>query len=141
MTTQDPYDDEDTLPHMPGEDEEEGDRDEDLTIQFDVTVSRADGQESLEFACATDGATVEVRNVRYHAQGPEGAEYGLSSYPGPNYDELDETLQEEFHKYLEARGIDESLANFIMESHLDKEQKEYMGWLRNVSNFVGGKKQ
>ena len=93
--------------------------------------------------------------------------------------------------YLEARGIDETLANYIMESyepglctltppdphlpvaerrlvprwfqpfHLssqkpvskfvfqiqqlrryfqDKEQKEYMGWLHNVSNFVSAKK-
>ena len=135
---QDPYDDEDDIP-MPGEDDEDAADEEDMTIQFAVSVTRADGQESLEFACATDGVTVEVRNVRYDAVDPNGEEYGLSSYPGPNYDELDESVQEEFHKYLEARGIDETLANYIMESYEDKEQKEYMGWLHNVSNFVAKK--
>jgi hypothetical protein len=43
---------------MPGEEEEE--EEDDLTIQFSVSVTRADGQESLEFACATDGVTVEA---------------------------------------------------------------------------------
>ena len=68
---QDPYDSEDDMPHMPGEEEEE-DEDDDMTIQFSVSVTRADGQESLEFACATDGVTVEVRNVRYDAVDPDG---------------------------------------------------------------------
>lgn len=137
--SEDPYDDEDDTPQMPGEEEEE--EEDDLTIQFSVSVTRADGQESLEFACATDGVTVEVRNVRYDAVNSSGEEYEtLSSYPGPNYDELDESVAEQFHMYLEARGIDETLANYIMESYEDKEQKEYMGWLHNVSNFVSAKK-
>ena len=63
----------------------------------------------------------------------------MSSYPGPNYDELDESVQEEFHKYLEARGVDSGLANYIMEVHIDKEQKEYTRWLENVGNFVRAK--
>ena len=120
------------------------DEDEDVTIHFSVSVSRGDGHEGLEFSCATDGETVEVRNVRYEAIGGGGGgeadeddedEY-FSSYPGPNYDELDESVQEEFHKYLEARGIDSTLANYIAEVHVDKEQREYTRWLENVANFV-----
>jgi len=120
------------------------DEDEDVTIHFSVSVSRGDGHEGLEFSCATDGETVEVRNVRYEAIGGGGGgeadeddedEY-FSSYPGPNYDELDESVQEEFHKYLEARGIDATLANYIAEVHVDKEQREYTRWLENVANFV-----
>ena len=45
-------------------------------------------------------------------------------------------VQEEFHKYLEARGIDATLANYIAEVHVDKEQREYTRWLENVANFV-----
>ena len=120
------------------------DEDEDVTIHFSVSVSRGDGHEGLEFSCATDGETVEVRNVRYEAIGGGGGgeadeddedEY-FSSYPGPNYDELYESVQEEFHKYLEARGIDATLANYIAEAHVDKEQREYTRWLENVANFV-----
>ena len=119
------------------------DEDEDVTIHFSVSVSRGDGHEGLEFSCATDGETVEVRNVRYEAIGGGGGEADeddedeyFSSYPGPNYDELDESVQEEFHKYLEARGIDATLANYIAEAHVDKEQREYTRWLENVANFV-----
>jgi complement component 1 Q subcomponent-binding protein len=138
--TEDPYDEDDAI--LPaGADEGDEDEDEDVAIHFLVSVSRGDGEEALEFSCATDGETVEVRNVRYEslADGLEddamGAGY-LSAYPGPNYDELDESVQEEFHKYLEARGVDAGLARYIMEVHIDKEQKEYTRWLENVSNFV-----
>jgi complement component 1 Q subcomponent-binding protein len=117
--------------------------DEDVTIHFTVSVSRGDGHEGLEFSCATDGETVEVRNVRYESLGSLGSsddeddeDAYFSSYPGPNYDELDESVQEEFHKYLEARGIDATLANYIAEVHVDKEQREYTRWLENVANFV-----
>ena len=41
-----------------------------------------------------------------------------------------------FLGYLEARGVDAGLARYIMEVHIDKEQKEYTRWLENVSNFV-----
>ena len=117
--------------------------DEDVTIHFTVSVSRGDGHEGLEFSCATDGETVEVRNVRYESLGSLGSsddeddeDAYFSSYPGPNYDELDESVQEEFHKYLEARGIDATLANYVAELHVDKEQREYTRWLENVADFV-----
>ena len=96
--TEDPYDEDDAI--LPaGADEGDEDEDEDVAIHFLVSVSRGDGEEALEFSCATDGETVEVRNVRYEslADGLEddamGAGY-LSAYPGPNYDELDESVQE-----------------------------------------------
>lgn len=125
---------------MEGELEE--DEEEDITIHFLVSVSKGDGREALEFSCATDGETVEVRNVRYESLGSDDEDdmgSYMSSYPGPNYDELDESVQEEFHKYLEARGVDSGLANYIMEVHIDKEQKEYTRWLENVGNFVRAK--
>lgn len=137
--TEDPYEDE--YEEMVVDDEEE---DEDVTIHFTVSVSRGDGHEGLEFSCATDGETVEVRNVRYEqlnmssddTDDLDDDESYFSSYPGPNYDELDESVQEEFHKYLEVRGVDSDLANYIAEVHVDKEQREYTRWLENVSNFV-----
>ena len=144
--TEDPYEEDEYFVSDAdgGATNEAEDEDEDVTIHFSVSVSRGDGHEGLEFSCATDGETVEVRNVRYEAIGGGGGgeadeddedEY-FSSYPGPNYDELDESVQEEFHKYLEARGIDATLANYIAEAHVDKEQREYTRWLENVANFV-----
>ena len=144
--TEDPYEeDEYFASEVDGAAGETDEEDEDVTIYFSVSVSRSDGHEGLEFSCATDGETVEVRNVRYEslsgASGDGEADEDdedayFSSYPGPNYDELDESVQEEFHKYLEARGIDSTLANYIAEVHVDKEQREYTRWLENVANFV-----
>ena len=140
--TEDPYEEDEYFAET-NETNETGEDDEDVTIHFTVSVSRGDGHEGLEFSCATDGETVEVRNVRYESLGSFGSsdeqddeDAYFSSYPGPNYDELDESVQEEFHKYLEARGIDATLANYIAEAHVDKEQREYTRWLENVANFV-----
>ena len=144
--TEDPYEeDEYFASEVDGAVGETDEEDEDVTIYFSVSVSRSDGHEGLEFSCATDGETVEVRNVRYESLGgasgdgeadEDDEDAYFSSYPGPNYDELDESVQEEFHKYLEARGIDATLANYIAEAHVDKEQREYTRWLENVANFV-----
>ena len=96
----------------------------------------------LEFSCATDGETVEVRNVRYESLSDaeeDDADLLAASYPGPNYDELDEAVQEEFHRYLEARGVDHVLANYIAELHVHKEQELYTDWISKVRGFVGPK--
>ena len=57
-------------------------------------------------------------------------------YIGPQFDTLDVGLQEEFDKFLQERGINESLAYFLPEYAEWKEQKEYTSWLNNVKNFV-----
>ena len=116
--------------------------DEEAALHFIVNVSKGDGSEMLEFSCATDGETVEVRNVRYESLADaeeDDADLLAASYPGPNYDELDEAVQEEFHRYLEARGVDHVLANYIAELHVHKEQELYTDWISKVRGFVGPK--
>ena len=116
--------------------------DEEAALHFIVNVSKGDGSEMLEFSCATDGETVEVRNVRYESLADaedDDADLLSASYPGPNYDELDEAVQEEFHRYLEARGVDHVLANYIAELHVHKEQELYTDWISKVRGFVGPK--
>lgn len=57
-------------------------------------------------------------------------------YGGPVFAELDETLQDRFHQFLEERGFDSALADFIPNYIEHKEQKEYMRWLDSVAKFV-----
>ena len=71
------------------------------------------------------------------------------------FDTLDVSVQEEFEKYLQERGVNESLAIFIPEYAEHKEQQvctlstrlfsitvdlpihqEYIKWLEVVKNFV-----
>ena len=50
--------------------------------------------------------------------------------------QLDEHLQRQFKKYLDARGINEDLSNYLLDLLEDKEQREYQRWLQNVEAFI-----
>lgn len=50
--------------------------------------------------------------------------------------QLDEQLQRQFKKYLDARGVNEELANYLLDLLEDKEQREYQRWLHNVEAFI-----
>lgn len=52
------------------------------------------------------------------------------------FSDLDENLQKAFLKYLEVRGVNPSLTNFLHEYMISKESKEYLEWLKNLKNFI-----
>lgn len=57
-------------------------------------------------------------------------------YQGPPFSNLDENVQSSFESYLEARGINNELADFITEYSVHRENKEYLNWLKNFKTFV-----
>jgi len=57
-------------------------------------------------------------------------------YIGPQFETLDLSLQEEFEKFLQERGINENIALFIPSYAEYKEQIEYTKWLGKVKSFV-----
>jgi len=139
------------------EDEDEDDEDEDPgDVAFNVTVSKGGGAgPSLVFECVSDGTYVDVRHVALEGAGKAGkvgaaagAAAGAPSsssnadedalYSGPVFDELDEELQDAFRAYLEARGVDEDLGEYLRWLLVDKEQREYTAWLEGVRGFVSG---
>ncbi|KAL8162622.1 hypothetical protein V2J09_014111 [Rumex salicifolius] len=61
-----------------------------------------------------------------------------SDYKGPSFSTLDPSLQEELKKYLEARGIGESLTNFLLLQLHKKEQKQYFTWLEKLRDMIEG---
>ncbi|EGF83364.1 hypothetical protein BATDEDRAFT_84910 [Batrachochytrium dendrobatidis JAM81] len=66
----------------------------------------------------------------------EGDWIRRSKYGGPIFADLEENVQETFQQYLEERGFDSELANFVGLYIESKEQNEYIHWLKNVENFV-----
>lgn len=52
------------------------------------------------------------------------------------FDTLDSVVQDAFQAYLAERGIDAALSNFIVSYSEFKEQKDYVGWLADVKEFV-----
>jgi complement component 1 Q subcomponent-binding protein len=56
-------------------------------------------------------------------------------YTGPAFNSLDERLQSEFTDFLTSVGINEELMSFMNVMSVDKDQRLYLGWLKNVQNF------
>lgn len=57
------------------------------------------------------------------------------NYQGPRFSELDESIQTGFETYLEAKGINDELADFIISFSEMKEENEYRTWLNELTNF------
>jgi hypothetical protein len=57
-------------------------------------------------------------------------------YGGPRFDTLSDSVQESFLDYLAERGVSDDLAYFILQQGKEKEQKEYVNWLKQVSRFT-----
>lgn len=112
---------------------------DEIAIDFNVIVNKADGNSHLEFDCVTDGEIIEIKNISFESYDENNPMLG-TPYTGPNFEDLEESVQDKFHEYLEERGINAELANYIVEAHLDKEQREYTNWLEKVSTFVQQKK-
>ena len=57
--------------------------------------------------------------------------------PGPVFDELADPLRDGFRSFLEERGVDEDLGEWLRHALYDKEQREYANWLDRVGAFLG----
>ncbi|KAK8485641.1 hypothetical protein V6N13_027134 [Hibiscus sabdariffa] len=118
-----------------GEDAED-DRDEDeqqakTSIPLVVTVSKKDGT-SLEFNCTAFADQISIDSLSFRSPNPEDE----LAYEGPDFLDLDENLQKGFHKYLEVRGIKPSTTNFLHGYMMNKDNREYINWLKNLKKFV-----
>ncbi|KAM0693829.1 hypothetical protein Q7P36_005953 [Cladosporium allicinum] len=108
-----------------------------------VLISRPGKKNALRINLVSDSGAFNVQSVTHlpSADMPEAqiADEPLSSekmYSGPPFPQLDEDLQVLLESYLAERGVDTELAIFIPEYIDVKEQKEYLGWLKKVKDFV-----
>ncbi|QIX00137.1 hypothetical protein AMS68_005654 [Peltaster fructicola] len=89
--------------------------------------------EDGEFSVQAITPLTDAEAAAAEQSGYTGAE---KSWNGPPFQQLDEELQSFFENYLSERGIDSALA-LIVPDYIDvKEQKEYLGWLKKVRDFV-----
>ena len=63
----------------------------------------------------------------------------LPLYAGPNFDELDQAVQNAFYEYLADRGVDDALAERLADYAQAKEQNEYVNWLAAARDFAKSK--
>lgn len=123
----------------PFEAEGEGETQAEMT-DFSVTVENPAGQ-GVTFFCSTLQNDEKYRyiicNVRMYAD--QDAKNSVSSYNGPEFEDLDDTLQSSFDEWLASLGVDSELCDFIDACSIDKEQREYMVWLKGLERFLSPK--
>ncbi|KAG5237534.1 MAM33 domain-containing protein [Salix suchowensis] len=102
------------------------------SIPLAVTVSKKSGT-CLQFNCVAYADEVTIDSISI---GVSESSEDQMAYDGPNFHDLDENLKKGFHKYLEIRGIKASTTNFLHEYMINKDSREYRGWLSNLKQFI-----
>ncbi len=110
---------------------EDGDDEGISTVVFNVSVVK-DGK-ALVFECESDGNSTTINHVSLE---PKDGFESESMYTGPVFDELDDNMQRQFSVYLEDRGVNAELGEYLRFLIYDKEQREYQNWLGDVEKFV-----
>ncbi|OJT13704.1 Mitochondrial acidic protein mam33 [Trametes pubescens] len=112
-----------------------------IRCSFSFTKGGTPGALTIDAMCQE--GTFVIDNISYYNDAKVGTELTAEAdwkrrgyYLGPQFDTLDVSLQDEFDKFLQERGINQTLAYFVPEYAEYKEQKEYVRWLKNVKDFV-----
>ncbi|KAK2411227.1 Mitochondrial glycoprotein family protein [Trifolium repens] len=110
----------------------ESERANQSSIPLVVNVSKKGGP-SLEFSCVAypDEMVIDSLSVKNSDVSDDQI-----PYEGPNFQDLNESLQKKFHRYLEIRGIKPSTVNFLHEYMINKDSREYLVWLSKLKSFI-----
>jgi len=103
-------------------------------VTVDVTITKP-GEGAIQFQTMAQDGLIEIDNVSYFpkaemAEAQTAVELERQNlYKGPPFGNLDEDLQVMMERYLDERGINTALANFVPDYIELKEQREYVQWL------------
>mmetsp|Transcript_143140 Transcript_143140/g.356703 ORF Transcript_143140/g.356703 Transcript_143140/m.356703 type:complete len:243 (+) Transcript_143140:84-812(+) len=123
-------------PSMEGE-EGEGEAMDQEATDFCVTVESTSSGAGVSFFCSTqtgEDHRYVIGNLKCFANAEE--KDSISSYNGPEFEDLDDKVQESFDEYLAEVGMNNEVCDFIDASALDKEQREYLRWLKQSKAFL-----
>jgi complement component 1 Q subcomponent-binding protein len=104
---------------------------------FTITIEKKDGEQGLTAFCNTqqgDGHRFVVGNVKVWSSKVERDD--AAAYNGPDFEDLEDKVQEAMDEYLGEIGITDEIYDFIDASATDKETRDYMRWLENLNNFL-----
>ncbi|KAF4618542.1 hypothetical protein D9613_009725 [Agrocybe pediades] len=130
----------------PFEEDTEGDEDTEAPIfplRASLSITKSNGPGALNVDMVCQEGTLVIENISYYDDAKLGTELTAEAdwsrrglYIGPQFDTLDVGVQDEFEKFLQERGVNESVAAFIPEYAAYKEQQEYVKWLSKVKSFI-----
>lgn len=110
-------------------------------VHVNVTIKKPN-RGAVQLECVAADGYIDIENV-YRFNQPDLADVRTAEkeftrqgvYAGPPFSNLDEDLQVMFERYLQDRGVNEALAQFIPEYIDFKEQREYVQWLGGRSSI------
>ncbi|KAK1270159.1 hypothetical protein QJS04_geneDACA012944 [Acorus gramineus] len=129
------------LSHIGEEDDDEEDSINQLFLH--VRVSKAERGESLHFLCGLYPDAIGIHHVSLRADGDaEGGglcrQFGLpKKYQGRVFPDLDVKLRDAFHRYIEERGVNDSLFQFLQAWLYVKDHRRLMNWFKTLGTFIG----
>ncbi len=109
--------------------------------EFTVRIVKKGGKNGFLLDASTMDTSFEFNTLQY-SENVEGlfSDYlnqkPVDTYTGPAFNSLDERLQSEVTDFLTALGINEELMSFMNVMSVDKDQRLYLKWLKNVQNFL-----
>merc|ERR1739848_49510 len=122
-------------PFDPNMEDEEGEPEESTNMW--VSVENKKGGSGLTFNCSThtgEDHRYVIGNVKTFASAEE--KESVSGYNGPDFEDLDDKLQEAFDEYLSELGMSTEVCDFVDAMALDKEQREYVRWRKTSMAFL-----
>ncbi|KAI7868329.1 mitochondrial glycoprotein [Spinellus fusiger] len=127
---------------MEGAEEETEEVPSSYPIHASVTIEKGDKGATTIDITVEDGE-ITIDTIMFYKDGKLATEQTSDAdwkrrgqYIGPQFPDLDDGVQSLFLRYLEERGINTALANFLPEYIEYKEQAEYMRWLKGMRDFV-----
>ncbi|KDR79809.1 hypothetical protein GALMADRAFT_241897 [Galerina marginata CBS 339.88] len=122
---------------------EESDDQPGSPIRASLSITKSTGPGALNVDMVAQDGSFVVENLSFYEDTKLGTELTADAdwnrrglYIGPQFDTLDVSVQDEFDKFLQERGVNESVAAFIPEYAGYKEQQEYVKWLGKVKSFI-----
>jgi len=117
--------------------EEEENYGEQNFADFTVYIIQTNGK-ALAFECTSFDSEININfvsvtnDVQGHKEGPKLERNTYSA----DFSILDERLQTAFLEYLKGFGINEDVALFVEHYSQDKDQRQYVNWLKDINGFI-----
>ncbi|CAH2037454.1 unnamed protein product [Thlaspi arvense] len=103
-----------------------------LHITFVVNVSKGGDGETLEIMCSAWPDTIQISKFFVR----KSSKSSPNAYIGPEFEEMEDELQDSVYRFLEERGISDDLAVFLHQYMKNKDKAEYIRWMECVKSYV-----
>ena len=119
---------------------EDGMQEDPEFVDFLVWINKSSSRGGIVYECSSVEGEIHVNNIIYSDNFNQLEEAIITMnrdlYRGPDFMTLDDELQDSLHDFLSELGIDEDMATFVETYSLDKDQRLYMEWLKNMKDMV-----